>query len=760
MLVILEGATLMVDVQYSKLRRVVKTSWPVIQIQTEVIEPSALNFDILRPMQIRSRYRLYFGTFVLVLSFVLALSDVLVRAALAAEPVGPPATRVAVVTDRMHGVEIADPYRWLEDQESPETRAWITAQNAYTRSVLDPFAGRERLRAQLEKMTRIDAQGAPTLCNGRYFFTRRGANQEQDAILVRQGIDGAERVLVDPAKLSQDSSVSASLLNVTPDGRTLAWGKRKGGADEMEVYFLDVDSGQDKVDHLSRGTYYRVFVLPDGSGFLYSRRGTEGTRLLEHRFGKSFGEDRELFGAGIPDEKLMWFQISEDGRFVVASVNDGAGNNARSRLYYLDRSREGGFQPLITDVAANFSGYFGGHSLFLHTNWNAVNRRVLRIDLENPQRDQWREVVPTSKDSVITSVWPESKTLLVSFLQNVSTRLAIFDLEGKPIRDVSLPAPGVGFFTGTAGWNATEFYYSFQSFAQPRTTYRYDLRTGKQSVWFQPKIAVNTEAIQTNQVWFTSKDGTRVPMFLVAKKGTKLDGKRPVLLNGYGGYGAISLPYFNPEVAMWVDRGGVFAYANIRGGGEFGDQWHRGGMLENKQNSFDDFVAAAEWLIAHKYTRPSQLAIEGGSNGGMLVGAVAVQRPDLFRAVVSHNPHLDMLRFHKFLKAAPWVKEYGNPEVAEEFAYLRKYSPYQNVRDGAKYPAMLFTTGDGDTRVAPLHARKMAARMQAATRSGWPVLLRYDLVAGHSGSVGSVSQRLDIRTDVLVFLYSQLGVMP
>ena len=679
--------------------------------------------------------------------------------AVAAEPPRPPVTRVEVVTDRMHGVDIADPYRWLEDQQSLETRAWITAQNAHTRSVLDAVRGRERLRAQLEKLYRADYQSAPGVYNGRYFLMRARANQEQDIIAVREVIDGPERVLVDPVKLSPDGSVAARMMNVTPDGRTLAWGKQKGGEDEMEVYFLDVDTGQMLPDRLPRGVYYSVFVLPDKSGFLYSRRRSEGTRLMEHRFGASFDEDRELFGGGIPDEKLIWFTFSQDGRFVVAFVNEGAGNDARSRVYFLDRSAQRGFQPLITDVPASFSGAVGGDTLFLQTTWNAENRRILAIDLKNPARDRWREVVATSKDSVITGLVPAGHKLLVSYSRNVSTRLAIFDLDGKLVRDIALPTLGSGFFAGGGGWDSDEIFYSFRSFAQPVTTYRYDLRTGKQSVWYKLNIPVDSDAIKTSQVWYASKDGTRVPMFLVSKKGTKPDGNRPVLLTGYGGYGAIATPWFNPEAAMWVEKGGVYAMANIRGGGEFGANWHRDGMLENKQKSFDDFIAAAEWLIANKYTRAARLAIEGGSNGGMLVGAAAIQRPDLFRAVICRNPHLDMLRYHKFLKAAPWVKEYGNPDVTEEFAYLRKYSPYHHVRDGAQYPAMLFTTGDGDTRVAPLHARKMAARMQAATRSGLPVLLRYDLIAGHSGS-GSLSHFLDQKTDEMAFLYAQLGLTP
>jgi len=657
----------------------------------------------------------------------------------------------------MHGIDIPDPYRWLEDQEGPETRAWITAQNAYTRTILDSVPGRERWRTILEKMSRVDFQSPPRLVNGRYFYLRRSADQEQAVIIVREGIAGSERVLVNPNQLNPDGSVSALIWDVRPDGRVLAWSRRKGGEDEFEVHLLDVDTGKPFAEGLPRGFYIYFYLLPDKSGFLYTRRRPEGTRVLEHRFGTAVAEDRELFGAGVPDEKLMSVMLSEDGRFVTVFVTDGAGEGSRTRLYFLDRSKGGEFQPLITDIDANFFGNFGGHTLFLGTTWKAPRGRLLAIDLDHPARERWREVIPESKDSVLLEARPVGRKLLVAFLHNVSTRLAVFEPAGKLVRDIPQPTLGTSYLTERGGWNSAEGFYTFQSFATPPAIYRYDIATGRQALWHKPNVPVDTDAIATTQVWYKSKDGTRVPMFVVSKKGITLDGNRPVLLRGYGGYGAITQPGFSAQQAMWVNDGGVLAVANIRGGGEFGDKWHRDGMLEKKQNSFDDFIAAAEWLIANKYTRPAKLAIQGSSNGGMLVAVAAMQRPDLFRAVICGNPHLDMLRYHKFMKAAPWVQEYGNPDVAEEFAYLSKYSPYQHVREGERYPAMLFTTGDADTRVAPLHARKMTARMQAASRSGLPVLLRYSLVGGHMGA-GALSQILDQQVDEVAFLYSQLGM--
>jgi prolyl oligopeptidase len=677
----------------------------------------------------------------------------------AAELPTPPKTRIEFVTDRVHGVDIPDPYRWLEDQESSETRAWITAQNTYTRTILDAVPGRGHWRSLLEKLSRVDFESPPRVVNGRYFYHRRSAGQDQAAIVVREGIKGKERVLVDPNRLSPDGSVSAVIWDVSADGSVLAWSKRKGGEDEFEVLLLDVDTGKPFAEGLPRGFYVYFFVLPDKSGFIYTRRRAEGTRVLEHRFGTPVAEDRELFGAGIPDNKLMSMNQSQDGRFVVVFVAEGAGDDARSRVYVLDRSKGGEFRPLITDIDASFFGAIGGQTLFLNTTWKAPNRRVLAVDLDKPDREAWREVIPESKDSVLLQVRAVGGKLLAAFLRNVSTRLAVFEPDGRPVRDIDLPALGSGYFQEWGLWNSSEFYYTFQSFSQPTTIYRYELPTKKQSVWFRPNIPLDSEAIETRQVWYASRDGTRVPMFLTSMKGARPDGNRPVLLTGYGGYGSIITPSFSAFRAMWINDGGILAVANIRGGGEFGEKWHRDGMLDKKQNSFDDFIAAAEWLIKNNYTRPSRLAIQGSSNGGMLVAVAAMQRPDLFRAVIAGNPHLDMLRYHKFMKAAPWVHEYGNPEVAEECAYLRRYSPYHQVREGERYPAMLFTTGDADTRVAPLHARKMTARMQAATGSGLPVLLRYSMVGGHMGA-GALSQTLDQQVDEAAFLYSQLGLTP
>jgi prolyl oligopeptidase len=423
----------------------------------------------------------------------------------------------------MHGVAILDPYRWLEDQQSPATRAWITQQNTYTRSILDAVPGRNRLREELQVLSQSSAPLGPTVRNNRYFFVRQQARHSQPAIVVREGANGRERILVDPHAMSADATWSATLLHVSADGGLLAWGRRDGGEDEREIFFLDTETGKRQADHLPRAIYYSVFVLPDKSGVLYSRRTAEGTRILEHRFGTSVENDRELFGAGIGDNRIIWTQFSEDGRFVAAFVNEG---NTRTQVYVLDRARPGTVLPLVTDVAANFDGAFGGHTLYLNTSWNAPNYRVLAVDLSNPAREQWREVIPQSRDAVISMIRAAGHKLLVRYVRNATNELAVFDLDGKRVRAIALPTAGAAYFWPVTRWDSDEVFYFFSSFAQPGTLYQYDLATGKQSPWFRHNLPVDSDSILTSQVWYRSKDGTRVPMFLVAKKGTKQDGKR------------------------------------------------------------------------------------------------------------------------------------------------------------------------------------------------------------------------------------------
>jgi len=662
-----------------------------------------------------------------------------------------PTTRTGDTSETIHGVIIRDPYRWLEDQQSPETRAWIDAQNAYTRSVLDPLPERAAISKRLEELLKTDRVGTPVMRNGRYFFTRRLADQNQFTICLRNGLHESDQVLIDPNKSGGDQTTSVNIVDVSEDGKWLLYGTRQGGEDEVAVTILDVDANKE-VDHLPRARYWGVRITPDKHDLYYSKRLAEGSRIYHHLIGKDAASDEEIFGKGTGPEESAIADLSRDGRYLGLHISHGWGKKAE--VYFKDLKANGPIVTVVNDVDAEFDEEFAGNRMFVKTNWKAPNGRIFAIDLAKPARDNWREVVPEGK-WVIESFSLAGGRLAVNYLENVNSRVEILDPKGEHVRNIVFPT--LGTVTAVAGrWDSNEAFYTFTSFAQPPTTYRYDVAKGSQEVWAQVKAPVDPAQFEVRQVWFPSKDKTRVPMFLVYKKGLKLDGKRPTLLYGYGGFLVSETPQFRSDAVIFAEHGGIFALANLRGGGEFGEKWHRAGMQENKQNVFDDFTSAAEWLIENGYTQPAHLAIVGGSNGGLLVGAAMTERPDLFRAVVCEYPLLDMIRYQKFLLGKLWVSEYGSSDDAKQFEVLYKYSPYHHVKPGQKYPAVLFVTGDSDTRVAPLHARKMAALMQASTGSDRPVLLRYDTKAGHSAGL-PVSKQVEESTDVLSFLLAEVG---
>jgi prolyl oligopeptidase len=429
----------------------------------------------------------------------------------------------------------------------------------------------------------------------------------------------------------------------------------------------------------------------------------------------------------------------------------------RTEVHVQNLAERGPVVAIVNELPARFFGTIAGDQLFLHTNWKAPKGRILGVDLKAPSRDHWREVVPES-DAVIENVDALGGRLGVLFTENASSRVKLVEPSGKLVREISLPR--IGSVTGLTGrWSSQEAFYQFESFHIPQRIYRYDVVKGTQEMWAQVQAPIESDKYEVKQVWYASKDGTKVPMFLVYARGIKLDGSNPTLLTGYGGFNVSETPSYTTRAAAWISSGGIYALANMRGGGEFGEEWHRAGMLANKQNVFDDFIAAAEWLVKNNYTRPSRLAIRGASNGGLLVGAALTQRPDLFGAVVCGYPLLDMLRYHKFLVARWWVPEYGSSDDAEQFKFIYAYSPYQQVKPGGKYPAVLLISGDSDTRVDPLHARKMTARLQAATAFRQTILLHYDTKAGHSGGT-PISKQVDDLTDELSFLFWRLGVSP
>ncbi len=661
-----------------------------------------------------------------------------------------PQTRAEDFTETLHGLTISDPYRWLENGSAPETRTWIEAQMAYTRSMLDKLPERGPIHRRLEELMRVESTGVPMVRAGRYFYARRKPQEAQSVICMRRGLHGREEVLLDPNPLSPDQTTSAGISAVSEDGRLMAYAIREGGEDEVTLRVMDVNSRRDLPDGIDRTRLFGVSFTPDKSGYYYSKFTAAGSRVYYHAIGDA-SQNREIFGQGYGLAQIINASLSRDGRRLLFHVRHGS---KKVEVYHQDLRRNTPAAPIVNDIEASFEGRLAGDTLFLLTNWKASKGRILAVDLNDPAREKWREIVPESKWAIDSFAAVGGK-LFVTYLDNVTTRIRIFNPDGRHLRDIALPRLGAA--TGPSGrWEDDEAFYSFTSFTTPPRVYRYQVSSGKRELWARNRVPIDARNIQVEQVWYQSKDGTRVPMFVVSPKGRRR-GVRPALLTGYGGFNTNMTASFSASAALWVEKGGVFALANLRGGSEFGENWHQAGMFEKKQNVFDDFIAAGEYLIDRGYTQPSRLAILGGSNGGLLVGAAMTQRPELFAAVICGAPLLDMLRYHKFLVAPFWVSEYGSADDPKQFEYLYRYSPYHNIKPGTKYPAVMFVTGDSDTRVDPLHARKMAARMQAATGSDRPVLLHYDTKAGHSGGL-PVAKQIDDLTDEITFLRWQLGV--
>jgi prolyl oligopeptidase len=668
----------------------------------------------------------------------------------------PPATRTDNVVDNYFGTKVTDPYRWLEDQNSPETRAWITQENNYTDSILKKLPGRSVVSARLGQMLKVDATGLPIERSGRYFYTKRHADEDQAKIYFRQGPTGPDQLLVDPLPMSAAHNITVDLSMVSKDGSLIVYAVRQGGADETVQHVFNVDTKKDLPDQLPKGLYFGGDFTPDKTGMYYAKQSGAGPRVYYHKMGTPVAGDKIIFGEGYGPEKIIGAGLASDDVHLMIQVIYGSAAD-KTEVYTKDVVHDGPIVPIITDVNARFLADIGGGQIYIQTNWNAPMEKVMVADIANPGKDHWRELVPES-DAHIEGTALVGGNICVLYSRNASSQMRIFGRDGKLIREVKLPT--VGTASSLVGrWASNETFYDFTSFFTPGAIYRYDINTGAQTVWSKSEVPVNSDMFAADQVWFNSKDGTRVPMFVAHKKGLKLDGSAPALLTGYGGFNVSSTPSFSSSAVVWMEQGGVYALANMRGGGEYGEKWHQAGMMEKKQNVFDDFIGAAEYLVAQHYTTKAKLTIRGGSNGGLLVGAALTQRPDLFAAVVCSFPLLDMLRYQNFLVAKYWVPEYGSSEKEDQFKYIYAYSPYQHVKAGTKYPGVLFVTGDADTRVAPLHARKMAALMQASTAPGRPILLKYDTEAGHSGGT-PVTKQVEDATDALIFLLWQVGVTP
>jgi prolyl oligopeptidase len=659
-----------------------------------------------------------------------------------------PITRADSIMDMMHGTEVADPYRWLEDQESDDTRTWIDAQNSYTDYVLADLAGRDELTERYSNLMKTDDVRIPIMAGERLFYSKRLADQDLYVIYMRDGFDGEEVTLIDPHGLSDDHSTSVGISSISKDGTLLAYTIRQGGKDETEIRFLNVDTGEEMVDVLPASRYWGTTITLDKTGFYYSEYSMSiGPRFKYHEFGKDIKEDVVLYGEELSPSNIAFGTLSEDGDWLTVMVFEGT--SGPTEMYIKSAKDDGEWQTVINDGKSRTYGAVADGVLYMWTNNEAPNYRVVKADPNNPGLENWTELIPEREDAVLRSISPAGGKLIANYLKDVRQEAIIYDTDGNKIRDISFDT--IGSFGIVGDWDKQDAFLVFSSFHVPDTIYRYNMETEERSVWHELDVPVNSEDFVLKQVFYESKDGTQIPMFLLHKKGLELDGTTPTMLYGYGGFNSSMTPNFSARAIVWADMGGIYAVANLRGGGEYGEQWHQAGMFENKQNVFDDFIAAAEWLIDNNYTSSEHIGIRGGSNGGLLVGACMTQRPDLYNAVVCTYPLLDMVRYHKFMVASFWVSEYGSAEKPEQFEYIYKYSPYHNVKEGVDYPATLFITGDGDTRVAPLHARKMTALVQAKNSGKNPILLRYHTKAGHSGGM-PMSERIANEVETTAFL--------
>jgi prolyl oligopeptidase len=647
-----------------------------------------------------------------------------------------PESRPTDLVETLHGEAIADPYRWLEDGDAPETRAWTDRQNALTESYLSAVPAREQIRRRLGELLSIGVLGTPTPVRGRYFYLRREGRQNQPILYWRIGVDGPDRVAVDPNALNAAGTTALDWYYPSEDGRLLAYGLSENGSEESVLHILDLDQGRHLADRIPRMRAASLAWLPDGSGFYYSRYPREAEvppgeehyhrAIYYHRLGTDPADDPLVYR---PAEKEYWpgVRLSPDGRWLLIEV---ARTFDRTDLYLQDRLTGGSLVAVAENLPATFEGEVVHGRLFIRTNLDAPTYRLYVADPEHPERQGWREIVRPRPDAVLESATIARDRLALTYLERASSRLRLTDLEGHGAQEVSLPTLGT-LFGVEAEWDGQELFYGFSSYTVPPSVFRIDLSTGGSAAWRRVEADVDPDRYEVRQVSYGSNDGTIISMFLVHRAGLSLNGDNPTYLTGYGGFNISMTPAFSRSLLLWLEHGGIVAIPNIRGGGEYGEGWHQAGILASKQNSFNDFIGAAEWLIAQGYTRPGRMAAAGGSNGGLLVGAVLTQRPELFRAVLAQVPLLDMLRYHRFLIARLWIPEYGTADDPVQFRWLREYSPYHRVRQGAAYPAVLLATAESDTRVDPMHARKMAARLQAATSTEHPILLRLESRAGH-----------------------------
>jgi prolyl oligopeptidase len=678
-----------------------------------------------------------------------------------------PDTRREDIVDTIHGVKVADPYRWLEDEKKPEVQAWMVAQDDYARAELAKLPGRDALVARLKELFYYDSLGAPAHRKGRYFYSRKHKDKEKTVVYWKQGERGKEKVLFDPNTWSKDGTTGLGGYWPSWDGKLAAYNVKENNADETVLHVIDVATGKKLPDTIQGTKYSGVSWAPDSKGFYYvwlpqvppdkiaDRPGMAEVRF--HALGTDPAKDPIIRGATGNPETFVAGGVSKDGKWLLAYVQHGW--NSSDVYFKPARDRDAPWTTLVEGsklaTPANFDVVVWKDKFYMRTNDGAPRYRIVVADPLKPDRASWKEIVAQRPDAVIDDgATIVGGKLVVPYMRNAASEIAIHDLDGKLIRNVALP--GIGTASSIAGQPDEDTgYFSFTSFTEPQTIYKTSMKTGKVSQWARIELPVDSKLFDTEQVWFTSKDGTKVSMFIISKKGTQKTGANPTILSGYGGFNVSMTPGFSSSRVVWLERGGVMAIPNLRGGGEYGEDWHRDGMLLKKQNVFDDYIAAAKFLIDEKWTSPRHLAISGGSNGGLLVGAAMTQAPELFRAVVCGVPLLDMVRYHLFGSGKTWIPEYGSADDPEQFRALYAYSPYHRVVDGAKYPALLMMSADHDDRVDPMNARKFTAAVQYATGGDAPVLLRIERNAGHGGA-DLVKQQVEQAADSYVWLTSML----
>ncbi|MBW3540332.1 MAG: prolyl oligopeptidase family serine peptidase [Planctomycetes bacterium] len=679
-----------------------------------------------------------------------------------------PETRRVDHADDYHGVSVPDPYRWLETdvRESDDVRAWVEAQNKVTFKYLESISERERIKERLTALWNFEKYSSPFKRGGRYYFLKNDGLQNQYVLYMQETLDDEPELLIDPNTWSKDGTIALAGTAFSDDGRYLAYGVQDAGSDWRTWKVMEIDSRRVLDDELKWVKFSEVSWTTDSRGFFYSRYDAppegsafqglnENQQVFYHRVGTPQSQDVLVYKR--PDHPDWGFdaKVTEDGRYLVLTV--WKGTDEKFRVLYKDLAEPYGMPVDLVDNFENEYTFVGndGPLFYFKTDVEAPRRRLIAMDIRRPEREQWQEIIPQAEET-LEGVSFVANMFIARYLQDAKTQVKIFAPDGKLVREVTFPS--IGTADGFDGRRTdTETFYSFASFATPPSIYRYDMLTGKSELLRQAKVDFNPQEYEVKQVFYESKDGTRIPMFIAHKKGVKLDGNNPTLLYGYGGFNISLTPRFSISWLGWMEMGGVFAMANLRGGGEYGEEWHSAGIKANKQNVFDDFIAAAEWLIENKYTRPEKLAIQGGSNGGLLVGACMTQRPDLFGACLPAVGVMDMLRFQKFTAGRFWTDDYGSSDDPEDFKALFAYSPYHNLKEGIEYPPTLITTADTDDRVVPAHSFKFAARLQEAHAGEAPVLIRIETRAGH-GAGKPTEKIIEEVADMWAFLVENLDV--